>query len=111
MQVREWMTASSSACSALRVTHLHAATAVLSHSDSSLQMAPARRAALPRKLLATLSRAMSHTAPSRPVLTQAALKASAKSVPVRAILPASLTKGLKSCRQRLHDLQGVSAHL
>jgi len=75
-------------------------------------MAPARRAALPRKLLDNASRADSHTPAERFVLEQKVPKAAASwFLSVRAMVCVFLTKGLKSCKQRLQDLQGVSTHL
>lgn len=90
---------------------LHSLTVVVLHSESSTQMAPARRAALPRKLLDNASRADSHTPAERFVLEQKVPKAAASwFLSVRAMVCVFLTKGLKSCKQRLQDLQGVSTH-
>jgi hypothetical protein len=71
-----------------------------------------RLAALPLKLLATPRRAKSQRSLlRRAVPTQKSLKALARASPVNAVVALFLTRGLKSWRQRLHRLQGVSIHL
>lgn len=92
--------------------YLHPETRVLLHSDSRLQMAPALLPASPLKLLATPLFAMSHTDRSRPaLLMQKSWKASGSCAAVRAATLGAVTKGLKSVRQRLQALHGVSTHL
>jgi hypothetical protein len=93
-------------------SYLHPETRVLLHSDSRLQMAPALLPASPLKLLATPLLAISHTAGSRlALLMQKSRKASGSWAAVRAATLGAVVKGLKSVRQRLQDLHGVSTHL